>query len=229
MKKILSLILVLLFLFSFAACSGNRDANSVRGDQQSIIQTSSNTSSTVSAPEFSLGNTDGLVYENKFIGIGCTLNSDWSFYTDEQIKQINNITNDLAGDAYVEAMKDANLIYDMFATSGDQLNNMNVILEKVNPLALAALDIEENLKNAFQSSKGALENMGYGNISYQIDEITVAGKNHKSLYITAEISGIKMYQKTIIIKCNGYLASVSITCLQTDITDSIFSKFYAVE
>ncbi len=233
MKKIFALLLIFVLMFSFAACSG-KNTNDIRGDQQSVSQNSSDTqstdaASTVSAPEFSLGNTDGLVYENKFIGIGCTLDSGWSFYTDEQIKELNNITNDLAGDAYVEAMKDANLVYDMFAVSDDQLKNMNVILEKVNPITLTSLDIAQNFENSFATMKESFENIGYTNVAYEIGEITISGKKHVSLNITAEISGIKMYQKCFAIKCNGYLANIAITSLNENAIDSIISKFYEVK
>ena len=30
----------------------------------------------------------GITYENKFIGIGCKLDSNWAFYTDEEIKEM---------------------------------------------------------------------------------------------------------------------------------------------
>lgn len=217
---------------SSAATSTNASkdgASSAASSVASKPQSSQASSSTASKPEFSLGNTKGLVYENKFIGIGCSLDSGWSFYTDEQIKQLNNVASDMAGDAYKEAIKNAQIIYDMFATSSNQLDSININLEKLSALQLAALDITKNYDAQFPTIKQAYENMGYSNIFYETKNISIGSKKIPAMCITAEINGIKLYQKTFSIKCNGYLANASITTYNEDLTEQLISKFYLVK
>lgn len=237
MKRVFALLLVIAILFSFSACTNN-DAD-IRGEQSTNSPSTSETQSTngsseeetttPSTEEFSLGSSNGLTYENKFIGIGCTLESGWTFYTDEQIKELNNLATDLAGEEYQEAIKNSTVIYDMYAVSDDQMSNMNVNLEKVNPLTLAVLDIETNYETAYSTLKQAFENVGYTDVTYEIGSVEIAGTEHKCLNISAQISGIAMYETIISIKCNGYLANITVTTLNENTIDSILANFYAVE
>ena len=222
MKRVLALLIVLMVVFSFAACGA--DQEDVRGEQ---INNGSATAG--SDAEFSLGDTEGLTYENKFIGIGCTLENGWSFYSDEQIKQINNAAKDMAGDEYAEEMKNAELVYDMFATDANQRNNMNVNLQKVNVVTLATYDAEKSFRSQFDSLKQALENMGYTDVAFEIGNIQVAGKDYVCLNISAQINGVNMYQKMIAIKCKGYIATITVSTLLEDTTEAIYAKFYAVK
>ncbi len=226
MKKILALILAVAMVFTFAACGGNED---VRGDQIVNGSEANDGASVSSDAEFSLGSTDGLTYENKFIGLGCKLDSDWTFYTDDQIKQLNNATADMAGEEFVEAVKNASIVYDMYAVSSNQMDNINVNLEKINSVQLAVLDIAQNFENIFPTLKQTFENMGYTNISYEVGTVKIGNKDFTSLSTTAQINGIKMYQTAIAVKCNGYLANITVTTFNENNVNNIFAKFYTVK
>ncbi len=224
MKKVFALLLVVAMLCSFAACSGAVDPEDVRGEQSGNEDPSAD-----AEKEFSLGDTQGLTYENKFIGLGCTLDDGWTFYTDDQINQLNNLTADLAGEEYQEAIKNATVIYDMYAISSNQLDNINVNLEKVDPIKLAVLDITNNYEQIYPTIKQSFENMGYTDVSYEIGKVKIGDKEFASLDTSAQISGIKMYQTIFSVKCNGYLANITITSFQEDTTDAILAKFYKTE
>lgn len=232
MKKLLALLLVLVMVFSFAACGRDNDSpdeDDIRGEQIDNNESKDKTSSASSEAEFSLGATTGLTYESKFIGIGCKLDSDWSFYSDEQIKELNSVTTEVAGEEYAELMKNANLVYDMFAVQNDQLGNMNVVLEKMNKTTLATLDIAETFNKTMPTLKETFENVGYTNINFGIGTVTIDGKEFTCLNTSAEIAGTKMAQKAIGIKCNGYLATVTVTAVgETNIND-IIDKLYLVK
>lgn len=226
MKKILALVLAVAIVFVFTACAENKD---IRGDQTvngSIVEDNNSASSEA---EFSLGSTDGLTYENKFIGLGCELDSGWAFYTDEQIKQLNNVVTDMAGEEYAEAMKNASIVYDMYAVSNNQMDNINVNLEKINAVQLAVLDIAQNFKNVFPTLKQSLENMGYTNISYEVGTLKIGDRDFTSLNTTAQINDINMYQTIIAVKCNGYLANITVTTFNDNNVSDILAKFYTVK
>ena len=232
MKKLLALLLVLVMVFSFAACgrdSDSPDEDDIRGEQIENNDLKDKTSSVSSEAEFSLGATTGLTYESKFIGIGCKLDSDWSFYSDEQIKELNSVTTEVAGEEYAEMMKNATVVYDMFAAQSDQLANVNVVLEKADKNTLKDLDVAENFNKTIPTLKETFENMGYTGLTYEVGTVTIDGKEFTCLNTSAEISGTKMVQKAIGIKCNGYLATVTVTAFGENDANDIINKFYLVK
>ncbi len=232
MKKLLALLLVLVMVFSFAACGRDNDSpdeDDIRGEQIDNNESKDKTSSASSEAEFSLGATTGLTYESKFIGIGCKLDSDWSFYSDEKIKELNSVTTEVAGEEYAELMKKATVVYDMFAAQSDQLANVNVVLEKVDKDTLKALDVAENFNKTIPTLKETFENMGYSGLTYEVGTVKIDGKEFTCLNTNAEVYGTKMVQKAIGIKCNGYLATVTVTAFGENDADDIINKFYLVK
>ena len=109
MKKLIVIMLCLMMMTSLIACSKSPSEGEVRGEQTTNEKTQEESEAETSEKEFSLGETDGLVYENKFIGIGCTLEDNWSFYSDEEIMELNNYTADVAGEDYEKIMEGADL------------------------------------------------------------------------------------------------------------------------
>ena len=176
--------------------------------------------------ELALGSNDGNVYESKFIGIGYQLDEDWSFYTDEQIMELNNATADLAGEEYQEMLKDAEVVYDMFAVDENGLDNINVNLEKVNPIQLLALDIVRNYETVITMMQSAYENMGYSNFEYEICTINVDGKEVDAVRVSAEINDVQMYQVLFMKKCSGYAANIAVTTYFEDATAHVLDNIY---
>lgn len=218
MKKLLALLMALVMVFTFAACGTNN--GDIRGEQ---------TGGESSEAEFSLGSASGLTYESKFIGIGCKLDEGWTFYTDAQIKELNNVAEDMAGEEYSEAMKNATVVYDMYAVSGNQTDNISVNLEKANAVQLLTLDIAKNFEAVYPTLKTSLENIGCTDVNYTLGKVTIGGKEFDCMDVTSKINGIAMYQKLVAKKCNGYLANITITTVNEDATDDIIAKFYLVK
>ncbi len=231
MKKLLALLMILVMLFSFAGCGEEKDVrgeqtDNTKSDVVSEDETDSQDEETESEAEFSMGSVAGLKYENKFIGIGCNLPEGWSFYTDEQIKELNNVAIDMAGEEYEEMIKDASIVYDMYAESSNQMDNINVNLEKGTALQFAAFDVVENYKAIASTVISSYENMGYTNCEYEISEVTIDGKKFDCMNFTAEISGLTMNQTMISIKCsNNYVANIAVTSAENNVAD-ILNAFY---
>lgn len=183
----------------------------------------------VTEPEFSLGAVEGINYENKFIGIGCNLPSDWAFYTDEQIRELNNVVTDMAGEEYKDLMESATIVYDMFATSSDQVSNINVNLEKADPLTLAVTDLADSLEQSIPMVKQGLENMGATVTEAEVGTVMIDGEEFDCLRVTAEIYGLSMNVLTFGKKCNGYMAAVSITATSEDALQEILDCFYVIK
>lgn len=230
MKRILCFILSVFLLLSFAGCAGGNENDDVRGEiisgnDTADTQPSASTAPQETEPEFSMGKSENGVYKNDFLGLTCTVPAGWEFYTDEQILEMNNITADYYDEDFAQQIQNAAIIYDMFVINSADSSNINVNLEKLNPLQMLTIDIQQVLENQIDTIKSTYENMGYADPQVQYGKVTVDGKELDGLYITATIQGVSMYQTTFAFPKGSYLANVSITTIQTDKTQEILSYF----
>lgn len=239
MKKI---SIIILLIASVLICGCQKNESDIRGGYESeaasedvsdatsedasdaTSKDASDATDVSSEEELSLGSRDGNVYKSEFIGLSYKLNDGLSFYTDEQIKQLNNIASDLAGDEFKEAIKNATVIYDMYASDSAGTNNIAINLEKVNPVQLVVLDIAKNYEAVADVSVKSFENMGFTNVKYEITAIEIDGKTLDALCITSEFNGVKVYQTLFSKKCSGYLASVAVSSFGEDNSEEIFKN-----
>ncbi len=226
MKKLSALLLVLLLCLSLTACI----AKDVRGDVSgNHTDDSTPVLSEEETTKFSMGETTNNSYKNEFANIGCNLPNNWVFYTDEQIKELNNFTKDAIGDELAEAIENASIIYDMYAQADDGVLNTNINLEKLTVLQAATINIEETLRGQFDSMRTAFENMGYTNVNVEYTKTTVDGKALDGAKITAQINGINFYSLAICYKAKNYLVNISLGSLGEDKTDEILNYFYFIK
>ena len=216
MKKLLALMLAVMMLITVTACGSTTGEDEIRGEQQT------------SEEAYSAGSMDGLKYESSFIGIGCDLPEDWSFYTDEQIRELNNITTEAAGEEYEKLLQDAQVIYDMYAISGNQVDTVNVNLEKVNSVALLAFDMADYYEQTVESIETAYNNMGATSFDYEIGRITIDEKEFDSMNIVAVINGTKLYQTAFSKKCSGYIANITVTAIDEATVKNVLDTFYVL-
>lgn len=223
MKKVIGLLLV--FMMIFAVCGCGASETDIRGEYTGS-SADEMPETDILSKEFSLGETSGKTYRNEFIGIGCDLSEDWSFYTDEQIKELNNISIDMMGEDAKEIIENATIVYDMYATDSGGFNNINVNLEKVNPAQLLALDLAESLEEQFPVIEESLSNMGYENLNHEISTIEIDGKAMVAMYLSGQINGVDSYQVCFQKKCNGYLANITLSTFFEDNLSQLASSFY---
>ena len=197
---------------------GNDD---VRGD----IISGDNNASQETEPEFSMGKAANGVYKNDFLGLSCTLPAGWEFYSDEQIKEMNNITADFYTEEFSQQIQNATIIYDMLAVNTENNSSINLNLEKLNPLQMIGLDIKQVLESQFDTIKTTYENMGYTGVDVQYKKVSVDGKELDGLVTTANIQGVNLYCVLFSFPKGSYLANVSITTIQTDTTQQILDCF----
>ncbi len=221
MKKIIGVLVTVLLMFTVCGCQP--DEADVKGTYENSTE---NVSPDVETEkEFSTGKVNGNVYKNEFIGISYTLDEGWSFYDEERIRETNEMAMDMAGEEYEKIIREADIVYDMCATDSDQLNNININLEKIDNIQLLSLDIAKNFEAIMPTLEETLTNMGCENISHRIDKIEVDGKMVDALFVTADINGVNMYQTLFQKKCNGYLANITVATFFEDITSDLIDNF----
>ena len=232
LKKWMAGILSATMLLSLAACTkpgdvrGNVTSKDATGDTGESVSTQAPVEDD-QGPEFSTGTSSGNRYENAFIGIGCELDSDWIFMTDEEIQQQNQAGMEIAGEEYQELLENAETISDMMATNVNETDTVNVSLEKLSGVArLIGEDVY--VEQGMENLDGVMESMGLENVTTETGEMEFAGSTHKTISTEAELMGVKMYQKQVCVKCSGYMAIVSVCTWQENTTDQILANFFAL-
>lgn len=204
MKKLLSIILALTLVLSLASCTGK------------ITNL------------FSLGKVSNNVYENSYIGIGARFDSSWHFYTEDEIKQINNTAIEFAGEEYQELMENADVVYDMFAQTDDLLSSVNIAMEKVNPIQIATVDLKLSLEVSIPTVTSSYEKMGYKNVKAEVSTVEFAGETRDVLNLTGELNGSTFYLSTVNMKATSHVVNVTVGSFDKNVVDNTLKSFYAL-
>lgn len=221
MKKLLALVMTLIMICSLCGCFGGSIVDDVRGE----INNGDTQQNASAQPEFSLGETADNTYTNEFLGISCTLPSDWIFYTDAQILELNNIAGDMIDEEIAKQLENSNVIYDMYATNIASGNSVNVTLEKLSAVQLISLDIKQTLEGQIDTIKSSFQSMGYTDVNVAYQKTTVNGKDFDSLKITAKIQGMNFYSTAFAFRKGNYIANVTVATLLNDNTSTLLNYF----
>lgn len=208
MKKTVSLVALLMVVVMLCACGTGNDLSSGN-----------------SSASFALGKVADNQYTNEFLGITCTLDEQWTFYTDEQIKEVNNITADMLDEDIAEQLENANFVYDMMAAS-ESGASINVNIENVG-LSGVAMTAETYLSMQMDTVKTGLEQMGFSDVVIENKTYDFAGNSEEGLYIHASVNGVTFEEAVVVLKRGMRFANISVGTLDGDI-DSILAMFEAL-
>lgn len=223
MKKIFSILLIMTLVFCITSCGESK--SDVKG---SLKTEETDTNNKEEEVDLSLGLAEGNIYENEFLKIGFNLIEGWTFYTEEQIREINNISIDMVDEEIAESLKNANLIYDMYALDSFG-NSVNINLEKLNTVGSAIFSEEEYVNASLETLKDALKSMGFTSVTAEATTVTLAGEKHPAVYVVCANEQLTMYEKIVCKKVGKYMASITIATVFEDNTDTIISQFYALK
>ena len=183
------------------------------------------------AVEIKRGTIDGQTYENASIGVGITVPDGWTFYSDDEIAELNGIAKDMMDDDDLQAIfEQAGQYYDMMAVAEDQRSNINIILQ---PVDSGFLESKDYLKVALEQSEkqvaAALESAGLTDIQMTLDEgREFPVENFVSATVTGNYSGTPMTEKLVMCAVNGCLANITVSSTDSDLAESVISSFYAL-
>lgn len=167
---------------------------------------------------FEFGQTSGKVYTNRSIGLKCTIPSDWRYYSDAELAELNNV---------VEGITDVDLssnVYAMYAVAPDGNNVVVTVTES--PLASSSnQQIKTYLSLGEDTLLSPLESMGLTIDDSAATDVTVDGKELAGYYINSSLSGLHMYQTLAMYVDNGYLINITATTLYSDTAADIFEFF----
>ncbi len=204
MKKTVAIIFAFIMVFGFASCSEER--------------------------EFTLGTVNGNAYENEFIGIGYTLDEDWSFVSKDDLLAEMGIDATLTGDELQAEINKTDIVCDMDASTGEgtesvfvQVKNMGMVFGKIIG--------EDKYIDMWQDGleKEYSESGKFDEVVYTIDSVNLCGRSCKSLNTHLVSGEANVYQKAAFIKIDGYMIEIVVTSVTGwDAVDGIFDNFYSL-
>ncbi len=176
-RKVTGLVMALALTMAFAACGG-KDAEDISGKITPVVSDEQEKGDTDAAPTeaakdeepkvteapkateapeetgntTSLGRVQGGKYVNEYMGISCTLDSNWEFYTAEELQELpQNVEELFAGTEAEDLMSNLQSITDMTAENATELTSMNIMYQK--------MSMQERLAFANMSNDDVVEAM----------------------------------------------------------------------
>ncbi len=159
-----------------------------------------------STEEFSMGEWNNGVYENKFLGLKFKLPDGWTYSSDEEIARTMNIGKELLNDDQKAAAEIANLTsaYYIMANNPNTGDSISIMTEK--PLMEATT---EYYLSQLKSQLSSVES-----IKYEVGEVTkekVANTEFDVLTATGKANGIEFTQKYYVRKMDKYFVDILVT------------------
>lgn len=237
LNKLLALTLALALVFALTAC-GSQPKGSVTPDNSAATPEPASAPESAPEPEpesqddVGLGSMSGGTYENDFVGIGCKLDDTWTYYSDEEIIELNGLMVDSIDDEdLAEQLRSSDSFYDMLA-SNNEGSSINVVLENLGLIYGHTLDAGSYIDIALKSLEDQLTLMGVSAATCEKVSFDFCGKQTEGLYIagTLSIEGIEvdMYQRMACVKAGGYMTCVTSCSYFEDITTDLLDMFYAL-
>lgn len=241
MKRTIALLLALVMLVALCACG--KTENEIRGAVTAVVDEPETTlpaeaeqaqepaeNDKVDDVELKIGFINGGRYESEFLGIGCELDENWTYATQEEMAEIMGITTEAFADTdYAEAIKDAEMFYDMYAAKADGTCSINILLQNMGLLYGTVITEEQYIDLSTQNLKDQMESAGLANVEWEKVDVEFAGENRPGLKISSEVNGVAYYCTQVYIKSGSYMAVITLASYLEDTTESMLDYFFAVE
>lgn len=240
MKKLNVILVFLLVLALLAGCSGASEkpgGTLEAAATEGVPEKTEPVTETAQDDSVSMGRLVGGVYTNSYTGYGCQLDSNWTFYTAEELQSIPANVAEILGDS--EFLDDETVLgqfTDMMAESITDMASINVLYQKVGMqerVAYAMMD-EAAILDAMLLQKDTMIEAyaSAGMVVESMDVVTIEflGEERTALHTAASIEGIPYYVLQVFdFNLGAYGVTLTMATYVEDHTADLAALFYAVE
>lgn len=179
--------------------------------------------------ENAAGSVNGGVYTSAFAGMGCALDDSWTFYTDEQIAQLNGLlTSQSSSEDVKTRLEDTSGVYDMYAASTDGLLTINVAYQNLGLLG-GDVTAQEYVELSSEQLPAALTSYGFTDVEAAVTSGDFAGRTAcPAVAITAKLGDTTLYERMYCVKTGSYLYCVTLSSFTEDVTEDMAGLFYEI-
>lgn len=176
---------------------------------------------------FSMGTTEGLVYENSFIGLGCQLPEGFAFTSAEELEDLNEVTPDMSEDERNTLYSQADTLYLMQANN-EEGGGVGINLENTEAKGATVTSAKGYMATAKNELPSAMQSMGFTDVTITENPLTFAGKEYNALQVSGSIYEEKFFQNYICYEVDKYLVIVSYGAYGEDVVKALTEAFYAI-
>ena len=186
--------------------------------------------------EFEFGTTSGGTYENRFFGIGCTLDENWTFVSDEVLNASHaELADRTDNEKLKEVLSSTGSLTDMFASADNGLLSINVTLENMGVLYGLTMDEDTYVDQILPIYVDQMNQVGiFSDFSAEKSTVMLAGqertaiRSHGFRMVEGMDEGVEFYMVQAFIKAGNYMAVITLGSCLEDVTDTLASYFYAL-
>ncbi len=234
-KRILTAALALVMLLALlAGCAG--------GDPKGTVEPLPSTTPEGSEPAgdgdaeelFQAGSAEGGTYTNEMLGLGCTLDSAWTFASDEEIAATFGMAKELIEQAETGVeLDDTQTFTDLYVYADEGARNINIQVQTLGALeggAMKQMSEEEILDNILPILTQTMESAyaGVGTVTCEKADARFLGEDHRAIAMVTTAQDTNLYQKQVYLPQGRYVAIVTCTSVGEDTTDELLELFYKV-
>ena len=202
-------------------------ASSVSADETAASPAEGSNPDDGSAEEtdsFDAGTNTAYTYRNTWFGIRFRLPAEWSFAEKSQLEEMNQAVSDKSSAEEIRsALSGGQTWFDMYATSDDGYQNLNITVQNIKAVYGALADVDTLVDTSLEPLQSALEAQGAEDISITKGTIDFAGENSVCTRIQGSVQGIPFYETQVYKKEGSYILCATAVSYSEDQTGSILS------
>lgn len=236
MKKTIGIFLAALLVAALLTACGEPDiSGTVEPTTQATTlptETTEPTEATEGAP-LEIGQLQGGVYTNAYLGITCTLDENWQYQSAKELQELpENVEELLQGTQVGDVVQKYAQILDMKADNATDLTGINVLFTKMSiqeQVAYALLDDEAVVKSILSQKDVLMES--YSQAGMPVDEMEMVtvkylGQDRAAIHTKCQIQGVPYYVLQVYEYSKGsYGATVTVNSYMEDKTVELIGLF----
>ena len=194
MKKIITMLLIIMVTLSMVACSASGGNPTAEEGEKGL----------------SRGIISGNVYTNEYMGFCFTKPETWEYATDAEIAQMVNLSvENILGENFLEALENNESVYDMLVYDNVSGTSVSVAYENLSKSFSYNISVQQYLD--------AIENQFSSNTSMKlvftgdIQKITLGNTEFFKAKAKNIFSGMTIDQVFYLKKVDGYMFAITVT------------------
>ncbi len=234
-KRILTATLVLVMLLALlAGCAGGDPKGTVEPLRSPAPEASEPAGDGDGEELFQAGSAEGGTYTNEMLGLGCTLDSEWTFASDDEIAATFGMAKELIEQAETGVeLDDAQTFTDLYVYADGGARNINIQVQTLGAMeggAMKQMSEEEILDNVLPILEETMASAyaGVGTVTCEKADARFLDEDHKAIAMVTTAQDTQLYQKQVYLPKGRYVAIVTCTSVGEDTTDELLELFYKV-
>ena len=204
MKRVSYLALALALVLSLTACS-------------------------IGSKKFERGVVEGQTYTSQFLGLTCTAPAEYTYLSDQEIAQLNDLTADVVDSEELvkqmrESLENGNQVQDMYLMTADGLQTVNVMLVKVSAKG-AAVDMAAFADMGKDQVVSAYQSMGMTDVEASRETVTFMGQQYEGICTSATYTDVPVTTVQVCMQVGDYVCVITFTSYVEDHTPEMMDFF----